>query len=257
MFTIEPIPSFTDNYIWMLRNDSYVAFIDPGEAHSVLEKIQMFDLIPTAIMITHHHHDHTGGVQQILHQYPDLPVYGPANEPIKYITQPMNENDVVKLEKLNARFTVLDTPGHTRGHIAYYGMDSLFCGDTLFSCGCGRLFEGTKEQMDESLRKILRLPERTLIYCAHEYTLDNIGFAKWVEPNNADLIQRETEVIAKRSRGMPTVPSTLAIERRTNPFLRCSVKEVIHRAELYAGHTLTTTAEVFGVLREWKDKEYD
>ena len=257
MAKITPIPAFSDNYIWMLQQDQHVAFVDPGEAHRALERIASDGLIPVAILITHHHGDHVGGVAQILQQYPDIAVYGPANERIPHITHALKQDDRVELKELAVSFKVLDVPGHTSGHIAYYGDGALFCGDTLFACGCGRVFEGTKEQMEASLHKIASLPPDTLVYCAHEYTLDNIGFAKWVEPDNADLLQRDVDDMARQEKGIPTVPSTLDMELKTNPFLRYKQPVVIQAAEKYAGKKLTTDAEVFGAIREWKDREYD
>jgi hydroxyacylglutathione hydrolase len=163
----------------------------------------------------------------------------------------------VQLAELGAEFRVLDVPGHTRGHIAYYGEGVLFCGDTLFACGCGRLFEGSKEQMENSLSKIAALPADTQLYCAHEYTLDNIGFAKWVEPDNQALLQRDEEAMAKQEKGIPTVPSSLQLELQTNPFLRYREANVKQAAENYAGKSLNSDAEVFGAIRDWKDREYD
>jgi hydroxyacylglutathione hydrolase len=257
MLNITPIPAFSDNYIWMLQQQSRVAFVDPGEAHRVLKTIRDNNLQPVAILITHHHGDHVGGVREILQHYPDLPVYGPAGESIPGITHPLKQDDRVQLAELGAEFRVLDVPGHTRGHIAYYGEGVLFCGDTLFACGCGRLFEGSKEQMENSLSKIAALPADTQLYCAHEYTLDNIGFAKWVEPDNQALLQRDEEAMAKQEKGIPTVPSSLQLELQTNPFLRYREANVKQAAENYAGKSLNSDAEVFGAIRDWKDREYD
>lgn len=259
MLNVKPIPAFSDNYIWMLNNDEQkqVVFVDPGEATQILHLIETQSIRPVAILLTHHHADHTGGISEILNTFPDIKIYGPANEKIPSITHPLNEGDEVTLPEINARFKVLDVPGHTSGHIAYYGQGLLFCGDTLFACGCGRVFEGTMAQMENSLRKIASLPAETMLYCAHEYTLDNIGFAKWVEPENKNLLQRETEDVEKQEKGIPTVPSTLDMELKTNPFLRYKIPEVIQAAENFSGKKLTTNAEVFGALRYWKDSEYD
>jgi hydroxyacylglutathione hydrolase len=251
MLNVKPIPAFSDNYIWMLNNDEQkqVVFVDPGEATQILHLIETERIMPVAILLTHHHADHTGGISEILNKFPDIKVYGPANEKIAAITHPLSEGDEVRLPEINARFKVLDVPGHTSGHIAYYGEGLLFCGDTLFACGCGRVFEGTMAQMENSLNKIASLPAETMIYCAHEYTLDNIGFAKWVEHENQDLLQREAEDVAKQEKGIPTVPSTLELELKTNPFLRYKIPEVIQAAENFTGKKLTTSAEVFGALR--------
>lgn len=261
MLNVTPVHAFQDNYIWLIRSpdDQRAAIIDPGDARPVLRTLDEERITPVAILITHHHLDHVGGVRQLLEHYPRLPVYGPAQERIPGLTQPLKEGDTVTLPDLalKAPFQVLEVPGHTAGHIAYYGEGALFCGDTLFANGCGRLFEGTPVQMHASLSKIAALPEETLIYCAHEYTLDNIAFAKWVEPDNPDLLQRERDERAKRAQDLPTVPSRLGVERRANPFLRFDIPEVIRAAERFAGRPLAPGAETFGMVRYWKDSQFD
>src|SRR3954468_1521332 len=187
---IVPISAFKDNYVWTLRNERYAAVVDPGEARPVLDYLAREKLQLAAILATHHHPDHVGGIAEILARH-KAPVYGPRNEPIETLTQPVSEGDEVAVPELGVRFSVLDIPGHTRAHIAYYGAGALFCGDTLFACGCGRLFEGTAQQMYASLQKLAALPDDTKVYCGHEYTLANIGFAKSVEPRNAALAARE------------------------------------------------------------------
>jgi hydroxyacylglutathione hydrolase len=233
------------------------AIVDPGDARPVLHTLREQNMTPTAILITHHHGDHVGGVRALLEQYPGLPVFGPAGERIPSITRRLAEGDVITVPGLDVELRVLDVPGHTAGHIAYYGAGALFCGDTVFSVGCGRLFEGSAEQMHASLSKIAALPGDTLIYCAHEYTLDNIAFAKWVEPDNPDLLQREREARALRAEDRPTVPSRLEVERRTNPFLRFDELTVIEAASAFAGRPLRPGAEVFGTVRYWKDTRFD
>ena len=259
MLNVTPVRAFQDNYIWLIRSpdNRRAAIVDPGDARPVLRALNEAGITPVAMLITHHHMDHVGGVQQLLERYPGLPVFGPAQERIPAITQRLTQGATVALGELDARFQVLDVPGHTAGHIAYYGEGALFCGDTLFANGCGRLFEGTPVQMHASLSKIAALPGETLVYCAHEYTLDNIAFAKWVEPANPDLRQREQAARALRERDMPTVPSRLELERRTNPFLRFDVPEVIQAAERFAGRPLAAGAETFGVVRYWKDSQFD
>jgi hydroxyacylglutathione hydrolase len=257
MVIIEPIPAFADNYIWLLHRagSREAVVVDPGDAKPVLRVLAERDLPLSAILITHHHGDHTGGIRGLTQHFPGVTVYGPARETIAGLTRRLREGDVV--EALGASFQVMEVPGHTAGHIAYYGEGALFCGDTVFACGCGRLFEGTAEQMHASLSKIATLPGDTLVYCAHEYTLANIGFAKWVEPNNPDLLQRERDDQARRGLNLPTVPSRLDLERGTNPFLRSAESTVIQAAEAFAGHPLKTGAEVFGTVRYWKDSRYD
>ncbi len=259
MLNVTPVRAFQDNYIWLIRSpdNRFAAIVDPGDARPVLQALQADNLTPVAILITHHHGDHTGGIGGLLEQYPDLAVYGPAGERIPSRTRALKEGDTVELPELGARFTVLDVPGHTAGHIAYYGEGALFCGDTVFANGCGRLFEGTAVQMHASLSKIAALPGDTLVYCAHEYTLDNIAFAKWVEPDNPDLLQREQDSKALRERGLPTVPSRLELERRTNPFLRFDESTVIRAAQKFAGRPLGAGAETFGMVRYWKDSKFD
>ena len=259
MLNITPIPAFSDNYIWMLQRtgSQSVVLVDPGETRRIMRLVDEQGIVPVAMLITHHHGDHVGGITQLLEKFPDMIVYGPANENIPGITHRLKQNDYIHIAELDTSFQVLDVPGHTRGHIAYYGEGVLFCGDTVFACGCGRLFEGTPEQMTDSLNKISALPPATKIYCAHEYTLSNIGFAHWVEPDNEDLLQRDDEDMAKQEKGIPTVPSTLDLELKTNPFLRYRVPVVKQAAEKFAGKKLNTDAEVFAAIRSWKDTEYD
>jgi hydroxyacylglutathione hydrolase len=194
-----------------------------------------------------------GGVAGLLEKF-DVPVYGPKHEPIETLTHKVGGGDRVDVPAIGASFTVYDIPGHTRAHIAYYGEKSLFCGDTLFACGCGRVFEGTPEQLYASLQKLAALPDETLVYCGHEYTLANIEFAKAVEPANAALGERERSESAVRAQGRPTLPSTLARERATNPFLRCAEPAVIESANKYLGARASTPVQVFAALRDWKNR---
>lgn len=252
MLKIHCIPAFDDNYIWLIGSDGSlnVAAVDPGDAEPVLTYLQQHNLTLDTILLTHHHYDHTGGVEELAARFP-VTVYGPANERIPAITITVKEGDSININGLSLQ--VLDTPGHTRGHVCYVGHGALFCGDTLFGAGCGRLFEGTPEQMYNSLQKISALPDETLVYCAHEYTLDDLKFALVAEPNNPDITQRETEAKRLRQQGLPTVPSTLALEKRTNPFLRSHVPALVSAAETFAGHPLESGAEVFATVRHWKD----
>ncbi|MEN9501402.1 MAG: hydroxyacylglutathione hydrolase [Pseudomonadota bacterium] len=259
MIQVIPVPAFTDNYIWLITNEArkQVAIVDPGDAQPVLQALQQLDLQPIALLITHHHRDHVGGIEKLLETYPDLPVYGPASEIIPHLTRAMGEGQNVHLEALGLNFAVLDLPGHTAGHIAYYGEGCLFCGDTLFANGCGRVFDGTLHDLHNSLHRIAGLPAETVVYCTHEYTIDNIGFAKWVEPDNAALDQRLEECWDLLESGQATVPFELGREFETNPFLRTHIPEVIAKAEEIAGRETHTPADVFAVLRIWKDTEYD
>ena len=263
MLKVQAIPAFDDNYIWLIRHPDkpQVAIVDPGDAKRVIAAIQAEGLEPVAILITHHHWDHVGGIDGLLAHYPQLPVYGPANETIPHISHRLSEGDTVKLEALSAEFQVMVVPGHTAGHIAYYhphreaddNSGLLFVGDTLFAGGCGRLFEGTPAQMHDSLTRIAALPDATEVYCAHEYTEDNLVFARIAEPDNTALQTRQDAVRQQRAQGLATVPSRLGIEKATNPFLRFEQADIIRAAEAFAGRKLTTGADVFAVVRHWKD----
>ena len=259
MITVNTIPAFSDNYIWAISDEeqTYFAVVDPGDAQPVLEFLQQKRGILAAIMITHHHYDHVGGIATLLQEFPGTPVYGPADEQIPHISTRLHQNDTVHIPEIDNTFQVISVPGHTAGHIAYYQPGSLFCGDTLFANGCGRVFDGTLQSLYHSLNKISKLPADTLIYCAHEYTLDNIGFALWVEPDNLDLLQRREHTHDLLDQDNPSVPSTLELELKTNPFLRCHHPDVINMAEKVAKQKLSPGVEVFEVIRTWKDTQYD
>ena len=252
MFNIVPVCAFTDNYIWVIHDQHHAAVVDPGDATPVLNFLQQKKLKLIAILNTHHHNDHVGGNSALLQKFP-VPVYGPESESISTVTHRLKEGDNIYLAELSLGFSVLDIPGHTAGHIAYYGANSLFCGDTLFACGCGRLFEGTAQQMYISLNKLARLPDTTAVYCGHEYTLANINFAKLVEPGNQALAQLNISAEKQRKSNLPTLPSTIVIEKACNPFLRCDKPEVIHNASHYIGKSLTDPISVFTAIREWKN----
>ncbi|HTP61530.1 MAG TPA: hydroxyacylglutathione hydrolase [Burkholderiales bacterium] len=260
MLEIVPLPAFKDNYIWTLRSGKRAAVVDPGEARPVQAYLAREGLELVAILATHHHADHVGGIAELVGNS-KLPVFGPKGEPIPALTNPLGQGDKFEIPALGASptapapsFTVLDIPGHTRAHIAYYGLGSLFCGDTLFACGCGRVFEGTAAQMLESLSKLAALPDETRVYCGHEYTLANIRFARAVDPHNKLLAAREERAQRQRDAGLPTLPSTLGEERATNPFLRCAEPAVVESANKYLGARVADPVRVFAAIRDWKNK---
>ena len=256
MLKATPVPAFSDNYIWLIHglgDRRRVAIVDPGDAGAVSKHVKKHGLEPAAILVTHHHWDHVGGVARLVDEFA-LPVYGPADEDIPGRDFALREGDRVKLRDLGLEFDVIECPGHTAGHIAYYGHRSLFCGDTLFSAGCGRLFEGTPAQMADSLGKFARLPGDTRVYCTHEYTLSNLRFASTVEPANADIQAYCSSAKERRDSGQPTLPSTLGLEERVNPFMRCGEESVRTSAEARAGRPLRDPVAVFATVRAWKDE---
>ena len=256
MFDVIRIPAFKDNYIWLLRKGASAVVVDPGDARPVLEVLEREGLTLSAILITHHHADHQGGVVRLLEHHP-VEVFGPETESITALTRPLRGGETIALASIDETLRVISVPGHTLGHLAYYGTGCLFCGDTLFTGGCGRLFEGTPVQMHESLARLAALPDETRIYCAHEYTEANLRFALAVEPGNRRLRDRVNEVAVTRAKAQATVPSTLALEKATNPFLRCSEPEVITSARSRAatlGREFSGSAVgVFALLREWRN----
>lgn len=250
--TIVPIRAFQDNYIWCLRRASTAVVVDPGDAAPVLHYLAREGLDLAAILTTHHHADHVGGNIRILAKY-NVPVFGPAREHIPGRTHSLTEGDLVEVPGMHMTLRVFDVPGHTAGHIAYFGEGLLFCGDTLFSCGCGRLFEGTAAQMYSSLAKFAALPADTLVYCAHEYTLSNLRFARAADPGNRAIDEREAAALAALAAGQPSLPSTIRTELAANPFLRSTVPALTNAASRQAGRALQSPVEVFATLRAWKD----
>lgn len=251
-----PLPAFTDNYIWLLHNGKQALVVDPGDAAPVQAALQALQLQLQAILVTHHHADHVGGVDALRDATGAL-VYGPAFE---VLPEPVVRVDsATQLQLLGLQWRVLEVPGHTAGHIAWYCEPAgqapiLFCGDTLFSGGCGRLFEGTAEQMHASLQQLAQLPQNTRVACAHEYTVSNLKFACEVEPSNTALLQYRAHCEALRQQQRPTLPSTLAQELAINPFLRCDVKQVVQSALRFRSNTHPEQpASVLATLREWKN----
>ena len=250
---ITPIPALGDNYIWLLTGSGRTcAVVDPGETRPVLEALQARDLELGHVLLTHHHYDHADGVPGLLERF-DARVHGPADSRLPFVSDACGEGDRVRLDGLEAEFEVLEVPAHTRSHIAFHGHGALFCGDTLFSIGCGRLFEGTAEQMQAAMDKLAQLPKETKVYCAHEYTQSNCAFALAVEPGNPALVARSREVDDLRSANRITLPSTIADELAANPFMRTREESVVAAARR-RDPAAAPGASTMAVIRAWKDR---
>ncbi|MBF0470836.1 MAG: hydroxyacylglutathione hydrolase [Gammaproteobacteria bacterium] len=253
MTNIRAIPALDDNYIWAIEapDSNAVTLVDPGDYQAVHHYLQREQRQLVAILITHHHHDHTAAVHQL--QAAALPVYGPEKEQISGVNQPLREGDTIAIESCNLQIEVLETPGHTRGHLSYWTEGRLFCGDTLFSGGCGRVFDGTIDQLYHSLCRIAALPGSTLLYPAHEYTLENLAFAAIAEPENRAIERYRHQVSRRRAEHHPSLPTTVALEQEINPFLHSGNATLKKRAEQFCGHSLTSESEQFATVRRWKD----
>lgn len=267
--SISAVSAFQDNYIWLLANNKQAVVVDPGQAEPVARVLAERELELTAILITHHHYDHTGGVKDLLKQWPNAKLYAPSDEPLPAASAiGVTDGDTVTIAELGLVFSVLSIPGHTLDHIAFYEPHGvalsgtaaettseplLFCGDTLFSGGCGRLFEGTPEQMHHSLTRLAALPDNTAVYCAHEYTQSNLAFCHTVEPDNVALKKHLQEVAKLRQQGVPSLPSSIGLEKAINVFLRAHVAGVSARVQAHVGSELNGDIKVFAALRRWKD----
>lgn len=252
MLEVIPLPALCDNYVWLIHDGRHAVAVDPGEAGPILSWLAERHMRLTAILITHHHADHVGGVAELASAH-SCPAFGPGEMIGTLPSQPLADGDRISLERPELEITVIAVPGHTRDHLAYFGHGHLFCGDTLFSCGCGRLFEGTPAQMYDSLTRLAALPDETLVCCAHEYTLTNIAFAREVDPDNAELAAWAEAARRLRAAGRPTLPVPLARERRINPFLRCQHPGIRAVAARQASVPEPDAVQTFATLRQLKN----
>jgi hydroxyacylglutathione hydrolase len=259
MIKVEAIPTLQDNYVWAIHNGHSAILVDPGEAAPILAWLKRRNMTTHAILVTHHHYDHVGGIAELL-EHAAMPVYGPARGAVKSTS--VYEGETLNFESIGLTLKVIETPGHTLDHVCYFvasqdmtdGQAYLFCGDTLFSCGCGRLFEGTPAEMYNSLSRLAQLPDDTQVCCAHEYTLANIAFALEAEPDNPALLARHAEALAQRKRGEATLPVAMGKERASNPFLRCDLPTLVEAASQHVKTPLKPGAETFAAIRAWKDE---
>ena len=250
---ISPIPALKDNYIWALHDEQSLAVVDPAEAEPVLKFIQKHQLNLTTILITHHHHDHTGGIAGLLEAFPNTQVYAPASEQVICAKHKLQQPDVISISQPNCKFAVLDVAGHTAGHIAYLSEGALFCGDALFHAGCGRLFEGDAHNLQNTMNKLAHLPGETLIYCGHEYSQANLEFAATVEPDNQNIQLAIAEVQRKLSAGLPSLPSSIAEQKQLNPFLRANSATIKTSLEQHFHTEFNSELAILAGLRKWKD----
>ena len=251
MVDITAIPALRDNYIWVIHDGQHAAVVDPGEADPVLAFLKAHGLQLNAILCTHRHADHIGGIAKLREVY-NVPVYGRRHPGNPLISHDLREGDRLNLDPPGIAFDILEIPGHLDDHLAFVAPGILFCGDTLFGAGCGRNFEGTPAQLLHSLQRLAQRPEDTRVYCAHEYTAANLRFALACEPHNPDIQRRIEQVAQQRAANLPTLPSNIALEKATNPFLRCTQPELIHTLQ-QRGLSDTSELGVFTALREWKN----
>lgn len=251
MFDITAIPALRDNYIWAIHNDQSAVVVDPGEAAPLLTFLKARGLRLTAILCTHRHADHIGGIAELREVY-NVPVYGRRHPGNPFISHDLREGDLLKLDAFGIGFEILEIPGHLDDHLAFVAPGILFCGDTLFGAGCGRNFEGALAQLFHSLQRLAALPDATRVYSAHEYTAANLRFALACEPHNPDVQRRIEQVAQQRAANLPTLPSSIALEKTTNPFLRCAQAELIHTLQ-QRGLSDTDKFGVFTALREWRN----
>ena len=242
------------NYVWLLHKNgsNHCTIVDPGEAEPCIQALSSRQLIPKDILITHHDGDHVNGVEAIVNQYGPMPIYGPKDSPYTGINTPLCDGETFVLPSIDETFTVMATPGHTLDHMAYYSAGMVLSGDALFTGGCGRLFEGTMAQLHDSVHKIGALPPETLLYCSHEYTVENLEFASKLEPDNRAIIERLNHAKQNALDHKPSVPSTIELEHQTNPFLRAHIPAVKQNCEAYAKRALQTELAVFEIIREWR-----
>lgn len=251
MLTITAIPALQDNYIWLLQRERHAIAVDPGEAAPVLDFLQKNGLQLDAILCTHRHHDHVDGIEELRGVY-NVPVHGRSHPKNPHITHGLREGDQLRLDQLNTVFDIIEVPGHLDDHIAFIAPGMVFCGDVMFGAGCGKNFEGTPAQLHHSLQRLAALPDDTSVFCAHEYTAYNLPFALACEPTNPDIQRRFAETRRLRAENRPTVPFTIALEKATNPFLRCTSPELIQTLQA-RGLADTSEIAVFTALREWRD----
>lgn len=249
---IIPIPALKDNYIWLFYDEATAWVVDPGVASLVTHTLRQEGLRLAGILITHHHFDHSGGALELKRDWQDISIISSERSPFEWITHRVKDQDTITCDSFH--FQVIEIPGHTLDHLAFFNNQVLFCGDTLFSAGCGRIFEGTPPMMYATLQKLMQLPDEIQIFCGHEYTLDNLLFAQVVLPQDALIQQKIKDVTRLRDQLVPTLPSTLGEEKRINPFLRCHTPEVKAAVENHVGKSLKNSIEVFAHLREWKNR---